>query len=456
MQTLFLFVSNYAYSSDLLRTRFIGELASRFRVVVFMQPGTLTGAVPYPALPNVTYIERAIQHPKFWILFGKFLRYSMIRTYDFEPVVQRNKVKGMRDWKRRTLRALSCVLPKRLITNDLFSWIEVLLLPRDRGWEEVLRRYEPAIVLTCSPGFNHFDAEAVVYSRKAGMPTASINFNWDNLHNGGIHFRRTDYLFVWNEIMKEVAVREYGYVPENVFVPGSVRFDNHIAPQHPLPTREAFLRVKGLDPDEKTILLTTVTNGNYAEEHLVLAELIAAREEGAFAGYPNIFVRLHPKEDERKFAPFFASELRNFHLESAGTRRVTDIGGTVELDEADITNLTATLRYADVAINYRSTISIEAILCDRPVVNICYPDRYARGYADRHYVPLLEFGAVRLVRNFDELVAATNAYLTDSSLDAIERAAVRRRLIPEADGAAYRQLVAMIEICAIIAPRRQF
>jgi len=454
MQTVFLFISNNAYASDLLRTRFIAELAARFRVVAFLQPGALAGGAPYPALSNLTYIERPIQRPKFWIIFGKFLRYSMIRKYDFEPVVARNRVKGMRDWRRRVLRALSLALPQRWITNDFFTWIETRLLPRDREWEDLLRRYEPAIVLTCSPGFNHFDAEAVVYARKYRMSTAAINFNWDNIHNGGVHFRRTDYLCLWSDITKGIAVREYGYVSENVFVSGPVRFDNHVVPQRPLPGREVFLRSKNLDPSEKTILLTTVTNGNYPEEHLVLADLIAARERGVFAGYPNIFVRLHPKEDERKFAPFLTSSFKNFRLEPAGKRRTAATGAAIELDEEDITNLTATLRYADMVVNYCSTMSLEAIFCDRPVVNICYPDRYARVYAHRHYVPLLVLGAVRLVRSFEDLCAALNVYLADPSLGARERALARESLMPRADGTAYKRLVDIIEICAIIAPRR--
>ncbi|MDP3735404.1 MAG: hypothetical protein Q8R39_03185 [bacterium] len=453
MQTVFLFISNNAYASDLLRTRFIVELAARFHVLAFLAPGALAGGAPYPALSNLTYIERAIQHPKFWILFGKLLRYSMIRKYDFEPVVARNRLKGMRDWRRRALRTLSYALPQCWITNDLFTWLETLLVPRNRAWEELLRRYEPAIILTCSPGFNHFDAEAVVYARKYCAPTAAINFNWDNLHNGGVHFRRTDYLCLWNDHMKGVAVREYGYVPENVFISGPVRFDNHISPQRSLPTREEFLRSKNLDPREKMILLTTITDGNYPEEHLVLADILAARERGVFAGYPNIFVRLHPKEDGRRFASLLASPPRNFHLEAAGKRRATAAGSAVELDEEDIANLTATLRYADVNTNYRSTLSIEAILCDTPVVNICYPDRYARGYSHRHYVPLLESGAVRLVRSPEDLMTALNAHLTDPSLGAVERSRAREQLMPRADGTAYKRLVDMIEICVTIAPR---
>jgi hypothetical protein len=456
MQTIFLFISNNVYASDLLRTRFIGELAARFRVVIFMQPGALSGGVPYPSFPNLTYIERPIQHPKFWILFGKLLRYSMIRKYDFEPVVARNRIKGMRDWRRRVLRMLSFAVPIRWITNDLFTRLEELLLPRDSEWEALLSHWRPEIVLTCSPGFNHFDAEAVIYAKKARVPTAAINFNWDNLHNGGVHFRRTDYLCVWNEIMRGVAVREYGYVPENVFVTGPARFDNHVSPMRPLPSREEFLRGKGLDPREKTIVLTTITDGNYPEEHLVLADILRARERGVFTGCPNIFVRLHPKEDGRRFASFLASKLRNFHLEPAGKQRIAVSGSAIELDEDDLTNLTATLRYADVITNYRSTLSIEAIICDRAVVNICYPDRYARGYSHRHYVPLLALRAVSLARSPEALMVALNAHLIDPTLGVLERAEVRESVIPCADGAAYKRLVDMIELCATIAPRAVF
>ncbi len=446
MQTIFLFIPQYVYASDLLRTRrFLEALGGRFRVFVFAPPVLLSGGEPYARVQNVEYIAWPLQRPKFWILFGKFLRFSLIRTYDFEPVVQRRRAKGMGDWRRSVLRALSHGVPRRWMTNDFFTSLETALYPRSREFEALVARYRPLLVATPTPGFTHYCAEALILAKKAGLPTVAVDFSWDNLHNGGVHFRRPDYLIVWNENIKQVAVAEYGMRVDHVFVSGIIRFDHYSRAVDGEMERDVFLRSKGLDPREKTVLLTTVTAGNYTEEPRVLADLIAARERGVFPGYPNIFVRMHPKEYVRTFEPFMRGSIRNFHIERGGTPRPAVLRSTIELTMRDLVNLKDTLRHADVVVNYASTMTLEAFVFDRPVVNIGYPKEFSCAYTFRHYKPIVDADAVRLAGSFEELCAHIRAYLADPSLDRAERARVRERFVPWGDGLSYARTTSAIE-----------
>ncbi|MDQ5950466.1 MAG: hypothetical protein QG585_408, partial [Patescibacteria group bacterium] len=239
---------------------------------------------PYFKSPNITYVSWGLKFPKFWNLFGKFFRYSLIRKYDFEPVIVRNRENGMKDWKRRVLRIFSYVLPSSFWTNSLFTKLELFFLPYSAEFQGLIKKYNPVAVITSTPGFSHFDAEAIILAKKEKLKTVAINFSWDNLHNGGMHFRHPDYLIVWNEIIKKTAIKEYGYEESKVFVSGTMRFDSYF---HPIPgelSREDFLNSKKLDPKEKTILITTVTKGNYPDEHLLLGDLLKARDEGKFMG----------------------------------------------------------------------------------------------------------------------------------------------------------------------------
>jgi hypothetical protein len=444
MKTIFLFIPNYVYASDLLRTHFfLQELCAQFKVIIFIPPDLESENCPYPRITNAVYVKWSLQYRKFWFIFGKFLRYSLIRKYDFEPVVKRSRDKGMQDWRRRILRVFSYALPRSLITPDLFTWLEMKLVPNSKRFQDMVREHKPAVILTPTPGFNPYCAEALILAKKARIQTGVIDFSWDNLHNGGIHFRRPDFMIVWNDIIRNTAVQEYNFAKERIGVSGTIRFDQYYRELHNEKTREDFLISKGLDPSEKTILLTTVTQGNYAEEQEVLKDILSAREQGAFAGFPNIYVRMHPKEDKKKFTEFFSSQLKNFHIEGTGTERQRE-GGSVELIEEDLTNLKYTLKYCDVNINYVSTITLEALAFDKPVVNINYPEKYKRGYSFRHYKPIVDIGAVRLAQSFDDLVDLINKYLENPMLDQDKRGIAVDKFIPFRDGLSSKRCVSKI------------
>jgi hypothetical protein len=434
MKTVFLFIPNYVYSSDFLRTRFIHELSNRFKVVVFLPPGIKNEGEPYPQIRNVEYLERALEHPKFWILLGKFLRFSLIRKFDFEPVVERTRARGSGDWRRAILRAIAHIFPKNMISPDLFTWLEVKFLPKSLLLGRLIDIYNPAIILTPTPGFTHYDAEAIIYAKQFHIPTAAINFSWDNLHNGGVHFRRPDFLIVWNERIRQIAVKEYHYRPERVKVSGVMRFDHYFVEEASELSRDAFLKSKNLNPAEKTILLTTVTKGNYEEEHLLLRDLLDAREADKFSGKPNIFVRMHPKEETKKFQQFQGQNISNFHIESAGSSRKVELGSNIELTESDLKNMKYTLKYCDVVVNYASTITLEAFCFDKPVININYPIRYRHVYRFRHYKPIVDAHAVSLADNFDKLIAKIKTSLAHPEYGRTERRNIRDVFVPFGDG----------------------
>ncbi len=338
----------------------------------------------------------------------------------------------MKDWRRGVLRPFAYLFPKNWITPKLFTKIEVALFPRVEEFSKYIEKYQPAIVVTPTPGFTHFDAEAIVMAKKFGILTAAVNFSWDNLHNGGAHFRQPDFLIVWNDIVREVAIKNYGYPPDKVFVSGIMRFDHYFADQPEKLSREAFLVSKGLSPNRKTILVTTVTDGNYPLENLLIKELIRARDGQRIKGCPNIFIRLHPKDSYDKYKDFLAED--NVAVERAGTERIVDLGNKIEIDEKDLMNLKCTLAYCDVVINYASTITLEAFVFDKPTINIGYPPEYLNAYSFTHYKPIVEQGAVRLVKNFDELVGQVNYYIDDPSADKNNRQHIFERFIQFNDG----------------------
>ena len=458
MLTVFLFIPNYVYSSDLLRTRFIGELAERFRVIVFLP----MPAGSYFQHPNITYVHWRLQFPGFWTFWGKTIRVPLIRMFDHEPLIRRNYELSFGHWKRRLLRRLAFLFPPHFWNPDFISRLEQHFLPRSPAFERAVATERPALVITPTPGFTEMDAEAIVLARRAGLPSAAIDFSWDNLTSNCKHLRKTDHLVCWTQRMREQAIGLHGFRPERSYVSGIMRFDHYFRRDHNANlqidanvanagraavrerSHEEFLISKGLDPRRKTILITTVTRGNYRDEPAIVRALIRARQERKFPGVPNIFIRLHPKEDSyRDFQEF--TRVPGVHVERSGTEMTLDLGSRIEMDESDLVNLKDTLRHSDVVLNYASTITLEACAFDKPVVNIGFPPYFMNAYSFTHYRPVVELGAVRIVKSLEELVAEINAYLQNPGRDRENRKAAVREFIGYTDAKSYQRVADHLE-----------
>ena len=104
----------------------------------------------------------------------------------------------------------------------------------------------------------------------------------------------------------------------------------------------------------------------------------------------------------------------------------------------DLINLKYSLKYSDLNINYSSTISLEAILLDKPVINYIEPSMPIFDYD--HYRPLVDSGAVKLVkRNNEAMAKAITDYLTNPSLDRTNRLNLAKLYFPSRDGLAYKR-----------------
>ena len=57
----------------------------------------------------------------------------------------------------------------------------------------------------------------------------AIDPSWDNFTNKLLPVRRVDRLLVWNELMREQAMRWHGYQPEDIRICGAPQFDGYFA-----------------------------------------------------------------------------------------------------------------------------------------------------------------------------------------------------------------------------------
>ncbi len=432
MKTVFLFIFNRAYISDLLRGDYIKYLSSKYKVVVFVE--NLNDA--HYQSGNITYIKFPIKAGKFWTLFDTLLRTGLIRRFDdFVGIRTRHLRNKHNDWRRNLLTRISKFLPKNLFSPNFFFFLERIFTPNTKLFREYKEKYNPALILTSGPGFHFMEAWAIMCAKKFNIPSVSTYFSWDNLTIYARSVRKTDYIICWNEVIKKEAIDIHKYKENKVFVSGIIRFD-HFFKKENLGTREEFLRSKGLNPAKKTILIATATDVDpdlYQSVARTLKDLDV-----------NVYIRVHPIDRISKYEDL--RDNKNVYIESAGTidKSAGGKGWQTSMNDDDRINVKKALKFCDLGINRASTMTLDtwAHNINMPIINLDFENSRIVPVVDyEHYKPIVDAGAVRVAHNTDEVMKYTNMYLNDLSIDLDNRKKIFDTLIKFDDGLSYKRAV---------------
>ncbi len=301
--------------------------------------------------------------------------------------------------------------------------------------DAVIARWRPTLVAASTPGLSFAEMPVLRSAARQGIPTMAVDLSWDNLTNKLLPIRRLNRLVVWNDTMKAEAHDLHGYDRADVDVCGPPQFDAYFA-SDARSSRADFCRRVGVDPASHLLTLTTVPAESYPRHDIVIDHLLKAIHNNAFAQPCDLLVRVHPRDDLRKYERYRGIPHVSIEKPFRDGARSGD-GHSVDVTVENTRHLADTMRYSDVVLNVASTITIEAAIFDTPVVNIAFDERDAeaqpflesplRYYSYTHYQQIVGAGAVRIAKTPSQMIELVNAYLRDPSLDA----AGRRRVVLE-------------------------
>ena len=332
----------------------------------------------------------------------------------------------------------------------LEDWLERRLLPYLRSPEAVerLRRDPPDVLLLTGPYQYHQPAIAAA-GRALGIRTLAMIGSWDNVSTKNRMVFKYDGYAVWSEQMRRDLHHFYPQtrsVP--VYVVGALQFDVFHQVRFAR-TREQFCRSAGLSPDKPIILYSLGSPNLFREHHGALS--LARRLRAGELGDVQMLVRPHPAFEQR----LVATLLREFGPQvvvqhTGGGQRNAE---AFFQDEPAIVEWVNSFRHADVVVNMSSTATVDAALCDRPVVNLDYdpaPDGAQQEYVKEvnhrwtHFKPVAESGGVWLVQNPDEMVEAVRTYLRCPELHRAQRRWIVQHVCGFDDGHNGRRLAEAI------------
>lgn len=274
-----------------------------------------------------------------------------------------------------------------------------------------------------------FIAPLVYQAEQLNIKTTSFIFSWDNLASKGRMAADFDYYLVWSDLMKTELQQFYTSVrKENIAVVGTPQFEPYVLERYQS-DKSSFFEKFDLDLNKKTICFSCGDISTSKNDELYIETIANAICDGKIENV-NFIIRTSPAEDPIRFAslverfPFVRWNYPQWKLsrqnhQESWSQRIPSV--------QDLKDLRGLLEYSDLNINMLSTMSLDFMQFDKPVINTVfgnsenglYDDQRFLNYA--HIVNIVNSNATKIARNQEELINSINLYLENSNLDSENR-----------------------------------
>lgn len=306
---------------------------------------------------------------------------------------------GLHWYKLRRLRRAKMTRNERLILNTLAlpgivnveSWRQRRILARGRyaGMEDLLDRERPDIAIHPSALNGVYVNDFVLACRARNIPSIVIMNSWDNPSTKNTVDAHPDLFLVWGAQTADHAIRFMGIPTERVVVMGAAQFDVYFHP--PAFDRDATARELGVDPLRPIVLYgaSSILAGDYTRLKIIDAW---CRSRGTDA--PQVVYRPYPwRRLEGEITAILNEPWTHVHIQRSALR----IHADGDLGESAKERF-AVLNLADAVISPLSTILLEGMLVERPVLCI-YPEHEMQLEFTPANAPLAHFAEI--LRNPD-------------------------------------------------------
>ena len=263
-------------------------------------------------------------------------------------------------------------------------------------------------------------APLVLAAELLQIKTYAFIFSWDNLASKGRMAANFNGYLVWSDLMKKELLTFYISIkPEQVKVVGTPQFEPYVLPRYGYSLTEFHQRFD-LDSSKPTLLFSCGDVSTSPNDSLYIEIIAKAIENQELVKSVNLLVRTSPAEEPTRFNsiaekyPFIRwnyphwIQARSNHQE-AWSQRIPTVD--------DVHDLKSVLQHVTVNINMLSTMSLDFMLFEKPVINTVFGNT-TNGLANdqgflqyAHIENVVNSGATYITKNEAELVLAINQTL---------------------------------------------
>ncbi len=317
----------------------------------------------------------------------------------------------------------------------------------------VLAEINPRILVSTYP-VNLTEATLLHNAKRKGIQTIIHLLSWDNISCKGHFPALADKYIAWGPIMKE-ELMEYYCVPEDkIYVCGVPHFDLHHQSMMN-PNYKDYLGQLGLNQDAP-FLIFAMSAPRFSPNEIDVVERLATEvRKNTFGENMQLIVRPHPQN----VAGNMADESWLPRLKSLDGKRVavdfpalTSSRLPWSMKMEDMYRLSQLLLGAQVCINSGSTMSIDALMVDTPVVlssfdgndDLPFWNSAKRLVAFPHLKKFISLDGIQIAKSFEELFVAINHFRKDGSWLKNEREITRYQECGINDGQATQRVVRLL------------
>jgi hypothetical protein len=386
----------------------------------------------------------------------------LIRRYLFEDVLKNPTLRSwhlkLKDGENNLVRerirswvylAMNRMSLKSAWVRRQLSKMERRLFLENEDVRAIVDAVSPKLLVSTYP-ISILEACFLYAASRSNIHTVSQLLSWDNITSKGRFSVVSDYYISWGPIMSEELAEYYDIPDSRIFECGVAHFDEHINGVVP-GERDRILREIGLDPDKPYILFGMSSPTVSPREIDVVEWLSESVERGDFGFDLQLIIRPHPQNIQG----YTADESWLHRLKALNGERVVVDFPSLEnsklawnMKPDDLPRLVNLLHGCAICLNSGSTLAIDGIIHDRPVILTLFDGneelpwhRSITRYNDViHMKKLIELGGVGVVSSFAELAKRINLYLEDPTLDAAGRERTRQRECGQVDGKACERI----------------
>jgi hypothetical protein len=274
-----------------------------------------------------------------------------------------------------------------------------------------------------------FIAPLAYQAKKMNIKTCSFIFSWDNLASKGRMAANFDYYLVWSDLMKAELLEFYSKVrSESIEIVGTPQFEPYALDRYQM-SREDFYKKFDLDSTKKTICFSCGDISTSRNDELYIETIANAITENRI-GDVNFIIRTSPAEDPTRFVAlkdkfsFIKWNFPKWILSREGHQEVwSQRVPTID----DVSDLRGLLEHSDLNVNMLSTMSLDFMQFDKPVINTVFGNSKNGLYDDQrfldyvHIINIVNLKATKIAKNEIELISNINAYLENGMLDSDNR-----------------------------------
>lgn len=349
----------------------------------------LTASLTEEMTPKLDVILWAVNKPIFWELFkyeafpevlNNRERINIIRRINEWAWVKSEKLASIESMNRFNshIKRASILKLLQLILGKLIAWLSLqnisdsivhrLVLHQDRSAEARRRLLElkPDVVMVTNPFWMH-ESSVAIEAKSLGIKLISIVPSWDNITTKSRLTFDSDAYFVWSDIRVKELQRIYPKTcGKSIYTYGTPQYEVFFHPEFHQ-SREAFCKLQGLDPERKIILYATGSPNFIKTEYDAAAVFQKYFADDTELNQNQLLFRPHPNKDNNELQPLHKPEEHCFVQFTALAGLKTE---ERNLDKESIFLWVNTFRHADVVVNLSSTVTLDAILCGKPVINL--------------------------------------------------------------------------------------